>query len=271
MIQVVLNADDFGFTEGVCAGIVRAIQAGGLTATTAMACAPGSLERLARWAPLVPERIGAHLQLTSGRPILPAGRIPSLVDENGMFPAKRKALRNPRREEILAEWLAQMEALLKAGVRPTHVDSHHHVHRLPPAFEAIAEIAVRYGIPARPAEPDMVPQLRARGAASVDRLLTGWYGGELTVESLRQLLVEGTGDLAAPAVVEVMCHPGFVDEELRAVSGYVEDRETELVALCDHRLVETLAAAGFALCGFPALGETRAAGHAKREVDAQAC
>ena len=55
MIPVVINADDFGLTEGVCAGIVKAIQAGGVTATTAMACVPGAVERLKRWAPKIPE------------------------------------------------------------------------------------------------------------------------------------------------------------------------------------------------------------------------
>lgn len=250
---MILNADDFGLTEGVCAGIVRAIHAGGLTSTTAMACAPGSLERVGRWAPQIPGRIGAHLQLTGGKPLLPAEQVPSLVDENGIFPASRKGLRAPRQSEILAEWLAQIETLRRIGIHPTHLDSHHHVHSLPEAFEVICEVAARCGVAARPAEPEMAREFRARGVACVDRALTGWYQGELTVATLMELLVEETRDLSSAAIVEVMCHPGLVDDDLWAVSKYVEYRETELATLCDVRLQQALATAGFEISSYSVL------------------
>jgi len=185
MIPVVINADDFGLTEGVCAGIVKAIHAGGVTATTAMACVPGAADRLKRWAPRIPGRIGAHLQLTSGTPILSPENVPSLVGNHGRFPVTRKQVRNPRTEEIFAEWSAQIEFLLRIGIEPTHLDSHHHIHRLPAAFPAFCELAKRYGVPARAIDPEMTVTLRASGVPCVDRTLTGWYGGELSVEILR--------------------------------------------------------------------------------------
>ena len=193
MIPVVINADDFGLTEGVCAGIVKAIQAGGVTATTAMACVPGAVERLKRWAPKIPGHIGAHLQLTSGAPVLPPERVPSLVQDGGQFPAIRKQVR-ARTEEILFEWRAQIELLRCAGIELTHLDSHHHIHRLPAALPAFCELAKQYGLPARALDAETTRSLRTAGVPCVGRTLTDWYGGELSAGSLVNVLNEGRRD-----------------------------------------------------------------------------
>ena len=193
MIPVVINADDFGLTEGVCAGIVKAIQAGGVTATTAMACVPGAVERLKRWAPKIPGHIGAHLQLTSGAPVLPPERVPSLVQDGGQFPAIRKQVR-ARTEEILFEWRAQIELLRCAGIELTHLDSHHHIHRLPSALPAFCELAKQYGLPARALDAETTRSLRTAGVPCVGRTLTDWYGGELSAGSLVNVLNEGRRD-----------------------------------------------------------------------------
>ena len=247
MIPVVINADDFGLTEGVCAGIVKAIQAGGVTATTAMACVPGAVERLKRWAPKIPGRIGAHLQLTSGAPVLPPERVPSLVQDAGQFPAIRKQVRAPRTEEILFEWRAQIELLLCTGVELTHLDSHHHIHCLPAALPAFCELAKQYGLPARALDAGTTRTLRTAGVPCVSNTLTDWYGGELSVGSLVNVLKEGRRESPEAGSFEVMCHPGFVDGGLRLLSRYVDDREKELAVLCDGALQQELAAAGFCL------------------------
>ena len=246
MIPVVINADDFGLTEGVCAGIVKAIHAGGVTATTAMACVPGAVERLKRWAPKIPGHIGAHLQLTSGAPVLPPERVPSLVHDGGQFPAVRKQVR-AKTEEILFEWRAQIELLLGAGIEPTHLDSHHHIHRLPAALPAFCELAKQYGLPARAVDVEMMGNLRTAGVPCVGRTLTDWYGGELSVGSLVNVLKEGRRESREAGSFEVMCHPGFVDADLRPLSRYVDDREKELAVLCDGALQQQLAVAGFSL------------------------
>ena len=229
MIPVVINADDFGLTEGVCAGIVKAIQAGGVTATTAMACVPGAVERLKRWAPKIP------------------GRVPSLVQDAGQFPAIRKQVRAPRTEEILFEWRAQIELLLCTGVELTHLDSHHHIHCLPAALPAFCELAKQYGLPARALDAGTTRTLRTAGVPCVSNTLTDWYGGELSVGSLVNVLKEGRRESPEAGSFEVMCHPGFVDGGLRLLSRYVDDREKELAVLCDGALQQELAAAGFCL------------------------
>jgi hypothetical protein len=253
MISVITNADDFGLTEGGCAAIVKAIYAGGLTATTAMVCVPRATMRLRKWARFIPGRIGAHLQLTGGSPILPPEQIPSLVEANGQFPAKRRGLCAPKTAEIFAEWCAQMEVLLRTGIEPTHLDTHHHVHCLPEAAPAFIEIATRYKLPARALDPEMSRSLREIGLLCVDRTLTDWYGGELSVRTLVKVVADAARELPEARCFEVMCHPAFVDEELIKRSGYVEEREMELIALCDPALPRELGDAGFSLSGFESL------------------
>ena len=250
-IPVVINADDFGLTEGVCAGIVRAIETGAVTSTTAMACVPGAAERLRRWAPRIAGQIGAHLQLTSGSPVLPPERVTSLVRNDGHFPAKRKEIQNPRAEEIFAEWEAQIESLIAAGIQPTHLDSHHHVHRLPAVFPALCELAKRYSLPARSLDSEMTRHLRAAGVPCIDQTLTGWYGGELSVGTLLQVLNHGVREFPEAESFEVMCHPGVADDALPSLSSYVTEREVELAALCGPELRRKLIAAGFWLSPMP--------------------
>ena len=247
MNQVIINADDFGMTEGICRGIVRAIHTGGVTATTAMVCVPSAQEHIRKWAPQIAGYLGAHLQLTSGTPVLPRERVPSLVAGDGKFPVHRRAIRHPKGEEILAEWQAQLECLLLAGITPTHLDSHHHVHGLPEVFPTFCELARRYSLPARSLHKEMTTALHAAGVTCIGQVLTGWYGGRLSVRTLLEVLIEGTREYPKAESFELMCHPGLVDNSLSLLSHYVDDREVELTTLCDTSLQEELAAAGFCL------------------------
>lgn len=253
MVGVIVNADDFGMSDSVCAGITKAIRSGCVTATSAMVCVPGATDRIARWSERIPGCIGAHLQLTSGRPILPASEVPSLVKANGLFPVSRKEVRAPIRAEVIAEWEAQIEVLVRLGIHPTHIDSHHHVHGLPEVRGAYYEIVSQRGVPARSVDPEMTERLRGLGVPCTGKSLLGWFGGELSVSRLLAVIRDGVQGCADGCVVEVMSHPGLVDDELRRVSRYVEERETELAVLCDPRLREALQAESISLCNFGAL------------------
>ena len=251
-ISVVINADDFGLTDGVCAGIVQAIQRGVVTSTTAMVCVSGYIQRLKSWGPKIAGRIGAHLQLTSGTPIMPAEKIPSLVQRDGSFFAKRKQIHTPKTEEVLAEWQAQLETLLGTGVEPTHLDSHHHVHGLDGVFPAFCELANLYSLPVRSLSPEMTLKLQAAGVPSIGHTLTDWYGGELSASTFMEVLQKGARENPGCSSFEVMCHPGYAEEGLALVSGYVLEREIELATLCDPALKRELIQAGFVCRGIPA-------------------
>ena len=238
---LIVNADDFNLTEGVTRGTLKAHRHGIVTSTTVMVNLPG-LEQSRDLASEFPRLgLGLHLNLTFGPPVLPPGRVRSLVDGGGRF------VRDPARvgvvgdlAEIRAEWSAQAEQFETIfGRRPTHLDTHHHVHRHPRIFGVALDLAAGLGVPLRALTPEMAERIRGRRLPAVDQAVgevapDAFWQAERLVRFLRGL---------PPGVTELMCHPGYADDAL-SVSSYCAQREVELRALCDLRVKDALAAPG---------------------------
>lgn len=238
---LIVNADDFNLTEGVTRGILDAHHRGIVTSTTVMVNLPG-LERsrdLAREFPRL--GLGLHLNVTFGLPVLPPGCVPSLVDGSGRFvrgPARVGAVGDP--SEIRAEWVAQAERFeIFFERKPTHLDTHHHVHRHPRIFEVALDLAASLGIPLRALTPEMAKCIRGRQLPAVDQAV-----GDVAPEAFWQAeyLLRFLCGLPQ-GVTELMCHPGYADAAL-FVSSYCAQREDELRALCDSRVKNALAGYG---------------------------
>ena len=58
-----------------------------------------------------------------------------------------REMRAPKRAEVIAEWEAQIEMLVRLGIRPAHIDSRHHVQTLPEVRDAYYEIVSQRGVP----------------------------------------------------------------------------------------------------------------------------
>ena len=86
MKQLILNADDFGMTHGVNEGIMRAHREGILTSTTLMANGLAFADAVKKAAENPKLGVGCHLVLVGGKPVAPAGEVPSLVDSKGNLP-----------------------------------------------------------------------------------------------------------------------------------------------------------------------------------------
>lgn len=249
---LIVNADDFNLTEGVTRGILDGHRHGIITSTTVMVNLPGLTRSrdLAREAPGL--SLGLHVNFTLGSPVLPAGAVPSLVDASGHFFRDRErvgevGVPSELRDEAAAQ-AARFEEVF--GHRPTHADTHYHMHRLPRIFEAVLAVAADLGLPVRGVTPEMAIQIRRRGLPAPDRMV-GDVGPEAywTAQSLVRCI-----QAADEGVTELMCHPGYADEAL-AVSSYCAQREGELHALCDARVKTALAQAGVALIGYRDLAE----------------
>ena len=150
---IVVNADDLGLHEAVNEGIIRAHQEGIVTSASLIACG-GAFEDAVRRCESCPELdLGVHLTLVEEHPLAPIEKIPSLVDQDGFMPRSymifaRSWLTNKIRErEIRFELEAQMARVLDSGIRPTHLDSHQHVHCLPGVWKLTLDIARKYGVP----------------------------------------------------------------------------------------------------------------------------
>jgi len=247
---LIVNADDCNLTAGVSRGIFQAHREGLVTGTTVLVNLPGlSLCReLAAGAPGLD--LGLHVNLTLGSPVLPPARVASLVDAAGRFPREPdRFAHNGSDAEISAELAAQLGRFLEIfGRPPTHLDSHHHVHRHSRILEPMIRMALDLGVPLRPAPPIQPAALRARGLAAVDRT-----AGDISEEALRDprrlaALLTGLPD----GTTELICHPGYPDEAL-AVSSYAAPRGEELRTLCDPLVREAVGTAGIRCLGFRAL------------------
>jgi len=241
MHRLLFTADDFGLTDGVCAGIVEARRNGVVARTSAMVCAPGAIERLRVWAPKFPGRIGIHLQLTDGRPCLDPPRVSSLVTADGEFPREPLVTWPFEKAEVALEWRAQIAALRGLGVEISHLDTHQHVHcQHNELFETYIGLAREYNLPARTI-PGWNKSLRAAGVRSADHCETSFYCDDPTLSMLSRAIIHGKALTPIGGLIEMMCHPGYVTEELAAVDSYVRQREQELEVLTNRKLVPRLA------------------------------
>ncbi len=254
MKRLIVNADDFGMTDGVSAGILEAMAHGVVSCTSAMVATPGAAERAARrHTPALAGRVGLHLQLTSGRACAPPADVPSLVDVAGRFPRHRVAGADRVPGEIAREWRAQAARLQGVGIAPAHLDSHHHIHHQPEAIAPFAELAASLGVPARSGPPAVRAALAVAGVPHADWLETSWFGGALTVERLLAVVNQAFATIHGEGTVELMCHPGRSDRDLEAVSSYAKEREHELDVFCAPDLPGRLADMGITIVPAAAL------------------
>lgn len=236
VLKLIVNADDFGYTERVSAGILRAHRDGIVTATTLMTNAPytDGAAKLARATPSLD--VGVHLVLSFNRPTGDVSRYRTIVDKDGRFFRPTELLeRDIDRQEALTEYRAQYEKARELlGRKPTHVDTHHWVHDHPALEWAIGELARETGAAARIHSDEQRDRLRARGVRTPDQFAREFqYEGKVGVEPLLALLerlAKGSG------VTELMCHPGETDDALLKKSGYARERPTELATLTDPRV-----------------------------------
>ncbi len=152
MKNLIVNADDLGWTEGVNRGIAEAHRNGIVTSTSLLAngTAFASGVELARSTPGL--GVGVHLNLSDGAPVAARELVTSLVNDSGEFEGGPESLllriasRGVELREVEQEWEAQIEKVRDAGIQPTHLDGHKHVHMLPGLFEIALRLAKRYGI-----------------------------------------------------------------------------------------------------------------------------
>lgn len=175
---LIVNADDFGLSDGVTDGIVRAWREGVVTSTSALVNFDGAAERIAAAHAANPELpIGLHLNITDGRPVLPPERVPTLVGEDGRFYSIDEIplrLLHIAPDELAAELAAQAELLTSIGVRFTHIDYHQHILVLyTPFYRHVLALAQKYDVPLRqPVPASLTGAMRFPSKAKRDALRT---------------------------------------------------------------------------------------------------
>jgi len=202
MKHLIVNGDDFGMSAGINRGIVEAHVRGILTSASLMVDMAASAEAA--------QLAGAHPRLGLGLHLV----LDAVSDGDGATAEVERQL-------------ARFDDL--TGRAPTHLDSHHHVHRHVRVLPVVTAAADRLGIP-----------LRGRGGVREIGGFYGQWGGETHLEHIGpEALARLMRAEVADGVNELCCHPGYVDDGLR--SSYAGEREAELATLC-HPVVAAVVA-----------------------------
>jgi hopanoid biosynthesis associated protein HpnK len=178
--RLIVTADDFGVAREVNDAVEAAHRGGVLTAASLMVAAPAAADAIARARRMPCLRVGLHLVLVEGRPVLPASAVTHLVDGNGLFRSNMAALgtvlsfNRQARRQLAAEITAQFEAFRATGLTLDHCNAHKHFHLHPVVGGLIAAIGARFGLRAVriPLEPPQVLRKIERQTPRVPALLT---------------------------------------------------------------------------------------------------
>ncbi|WCO65896.1 ChbG/HpnK family deacetylase [Iamia majanohamensis] len=266
---LVVNADDFGLTTGVCRGVLDAHAEGVVTSTSALVVAP-AFRRHASALAASGIGVGLHVALVGeDPPLLGAREVPSLVDRRGaLAPTWRHLVARAARgavdpDDVRREAEAQLAVLRSAGIAPTHVDSHQNVHIWPAVARPLLALAVDHHVPGV-----RVPRSRRWTASGVGvrvlgaRLRAAVRGhGLLTTDAAAGLDEAGTWDetslvaavhrLAADGgPAELATHPGADPDPERDRYRWGYRWADELDALCRPGLREAVDRCGFVLGDF---------------------
>ena len=285
-----MNADDLGWTAGVNRGIAEAHRNGIVTSASLMANGAEFADGAELARNTAGLGVGVHLNLSDGGPITAREAVPSLLNNAGEFDGGPDALllkiatRGLAMREVETEWEAQIAKVRAAGIEPTHLDGHKHVHMLPGLFEIALRLAKRHGIGAirvsheasnlrsalsagelrasvvlkqgvqarglKLLARDAREQADRAGISTADHFCGIAQTGELTKEGVTRLLrslPEGT--------TELMCHPGYADEALRkSATRLQESREKEVEILTDTNIRNLVASQGIRLIDYGFVG-----------------
>jgi predicted glycoside hydrolase/deacetylase ChbG (UPF0249 family) len=277
MKTLIVNADDFGLAPSVNQGILDAHLAGSVTSTTLMVNMPAAAQAavIAKAHPAL--GVGLHFNLTLGWPLAEAASVESLVGPDGRFHSRgalaaRLFTGRVRRDDVARELQAQYRAFLALGIRPTHVDSHQHVHGFPAVFDVVAEICEAEGIPTR--MPWLLKLEDSR--PSLGRTLRQWVLGRMLRRNVREwrgrvLWNSGMGSLfdvgdipvkptlddykrvlaaAGEGVFELMVHPVPDADAVRGLTRIGHVSAAEWQVLSKPGLGQLAADLGFRLASF---------------------
>lgn len=227
MAKIIFNADDFGLTHGVNTGIIEAYNNGVVRSTTLMVTMPYAEEAVKLAARCKGLGVGVHLTGTIGKPLM--DNMTSLIDSEGYFHKVNKVFRGEvsyNLDELYTEWKAQIEKFISlVGRKPTHIDSHHHVHLHPNHVKVALRLADEYKVPMRG------KGIKDKSVKTVN-LVENFYETNVTYEFFN----EDIKSKVQSEVADVMCHPAIADEELKKVSSYSINREEELRILTSEKL-----------------------------------
>ncbi len=257
---LILNADDFGMYPAINEAILHSLTDGVVRSTTLMVPCPGATEAMRTLGDHPEIAFGVHLtvicELATHRwgPLTPRDRVPSLVDETGSF------FSNDRREDLLAradlaeveiEFRAQIDAVVAAGLAPTHLDWHClHDGGRADIFDLTLGLAREYGLAMRVSKRASIERLQGQGLPTDDHDLMDSFrvptvGKSSHYARMLRELPEGLSEWAV--------HPGLGNAGARAIDAGWPVREADHTFFVSREAHEILGAEGIIVLDYRAL------------------
>jgi len=227
--RLIVNADDFGQSEGINDGVVEAFERGVVRSASLMVRWPAAAEA-ARYARAHPGlSMGLHLDLGEW-----TYRQNQWISS---YEVVRKDDHAAVAEEISRQFSKFNELM---GRNPTHIDSHQHAHRAESVYSVVRKIADEIDAPLR-----LYSDVRYCGAFYGQTNTGTPLLDNITLDALMKLLMN-----LDPGITELCCHPA---KRIDFDTMYSDERVMELQVLCDSRVPEFLAENHIELCSFHAV------------------
>jgi predicted glycoside hydrolase/deacetylase ChbG (UPF0249 family) len=288
--NLIVNADDLGWTEGVNRGITESHRKGLVTSASLLAngrAFAGAIG-IAQNNPAL--GVGVHLNLSDGLPVARADAVKTLLNRAGELHGGpevfllRIAKGNLELSAVEQEWDAQIQKIRNSGLEPTHLDGHKHIHMLPGLFEIAVRLAKKYRIAAirisleesrlramlsegsnrknalrlKQGLQARLLKLLARDARELAEraglAITDYFCGIAQTGILRREGIEQLLKNLPEGTTELMCHPGYADDDLRDSPTRLQgSRKSELTILTDPAIRKVVAIGGIRLINFKTL------------------
>lgn len=238
---LIINADDFGLSQSINKGILEVFKIGNISSSSLMANMPGFEDAVRHTEKYPTLGVGMHVNLTYGSPINSPERVPSLVNEYGVFSYK---LANTWEEaDISVELKSQWERLMKAGLNPTHIDSHQHIQMYPKVYKHMVSLANSHNISMRKTIYD--PSVGITPHKKIDYFVMDTYFEGDGISRLLQHIQN-----LKCGVTEIMCHPGYIDSVVSTVSEWTYVREIECRVFSQPIIRELISELGIHLINY---------------------
>lgn len=229
MTKIVVNADDFGLSKGTNYGIIEAHKNGVLTSTTLMVTMPAA-KHAAKLMQDVPDLgVGLHINISLGKPLTDGL---SIIDASNTLVKPQFLEDKPPydTQDVYNEIKAQYDLFLElTGQKPTHFDTHLFTSdKITSVQEAVIQLANEVKLPVR--------NLETKYFERVEFITFRKYGDDVGLE----YLFDRYDDFTQYEYIEIMSHPGYLDQFILENSSYNTERLTELDILTSNKLIQLL-------------------------------
>ena len=232
--MLIVNADDFGMYHAINAAVIDSIENGIASSCSLMVPCPWALHamHLLRQRPQIP--FGIHLTLVCDTalyrwgPVMAKEQVPSLLDEVGALFTPGEApqlLAQARLDETELEFRAQINAVVDAGLTPTHLDFHCLADGgRDDMLDLTVALASEYGLAVRVWLDPGRQRLRQRGLPVIDQPFLDSFS--LGIDGKSAQYAQLLRDLPV-GLNEWAVHPGLGNQESQAIDGGWRVRRTD--------------------------------------------